>query len=48
MNSLKVSGFWLVWNLVEKFHTSPPTRTSTIQKTRLFRVEFKQIPPASG
>jgi hypothetical protein len=41
MNSLKLRGFWLVWNFVEKFHTRTPTTTRTIQKTRLFSVEFK-------
>ena len=41
MNSLKVSGWWPVWNVVEKFHTRTPTTTRTIQKTRLFSVEFK-------
>jgi hypothetical protein len=44
MNSLNVSGFWLVWNRVEKFQTSPPTTIRTIQKTKLFSVEFKTGP----
>jgi hypothetical protein len=48
MNSLNFSAFWLGWNRVEMFHTSIPTRTSTIQNARLFRVEFKNFLPPNG
>jgi hypothetical protein len=47
MNSLKFIGLAGDWNRVEKFHTSTPTTTSAIQKTRLFSVEFKQCPLSS-
>ncbi len=40
MNSLKVTGVSLFWNFEEKFQTRSPTTTRTIQKTRLFKVEF--------
>jgi hypothetical protein len=33
---------------VEKFHTTTPTTTRTIQKTRLFSVEFKSCLPGGG
>ena len=36
-----VSGFEGVWNLDDRFQTSPPTMTRTTQNTRLFSVEFK-------
>ena len=41
MNSLNFRLVGSVWKRVEKFQTSTPTRTRTIQNTRLFRVEFK-------
>jgi hypothetical protein len=48
MNSLKLTGLLLVWNFVEKFHTTTPTTTRTIQKTRLFSVEFKSCLPGGS
>jgi hypothetical protein len=45
MKSLKATGLLLVWNFVEKFHTTTPTTTRTIQNTRLFSVEFKSCLP---
>ena len=44
MNSLKLNGLWLVWNLVENCQTRAPMTTRTIQNTRLFKVEFKLGP----
>ncbi len=45
MNSLNVTLFSCVWNLVEKFQMSTPSTTSAIQNNRLFNVEFKQSLP---
>ena len=47
MNSLKLADVSLRWNLDEKFQTSTPTATRTIQNTRLFRVEFN-LPPGGA
>jgi hypothetical protein len=40
MNWLKLMVWSRVLKRVEKFQTSTPTTTSTIQNSRLFRVEF--------
>ena len=40
MNSLNVSRWSRVWYFVEKFQMSTPTTTSTIQNSKLFKVEF--------
>ena len=40
MKVLKLMAWSLRWNRVEKFQTRTPTTTSTIQNSRLFRVEF--------
>ncbi len=45
MNSLKLTDRSCCWNFVEKFQMSTPTTTSTIQNSKLFRVEFKQSLP---
>jgi hypothetical protein len=40
MKVLKLMACSRDWNVLEKFHTRSPTNTSTIQNSRLFRVEF--------
>jgi hypothetical protein len=45
MNSLNDKRESRVWYFVEKFQMSTPTTTSTIQNSKLFRVEFKKILP---
>jgi hypothetical protein len=45
MKSLKGTDLDWVWNLVEKFHTPSATTTRTIQKTKLFNVEFTNTLP---
>ena len=40
MKLLKLMASSLLWNRVEKFQTRTPTTTSTIQNSRLLRVEF--------
>ena len=40
MNSLNVIDVLVALELVEKFQIRTPTTTSTIQNSKLFRVEF--------
>src|SRR6202521_5344813 len=40
MKSLKATGRSCGWNVVENFHTTTPTTTSTIQNSPRFNVEF--------
>ena len=48
MKVLKLMACSRDWNVREKFHTRSPTKTSTIQNSRLLRVEFTRGLPTDG
>ena len=48
MKVLKLIACSRDWNVLEKFHTRRPTNTSTIQNSRLLRVEFTRSLPTDG
>jgi hypothetical protein len=47
MNSLKLTGSSLRWNFDEKFHTSATRTIIATQKTTLFTVVLKTLPPGA-